>query len=72
MGNDVKSEFVINFEWTMYQFNKSLVKWAMRKYKKLKGHKTRAGLLMQTICKRQPARLYHWSLGVPGAFSSMS
>lgn len=49
-------------------FNKILIKWAMHKYKKLKGHKTRAGKLMESISKRQPNLFYHWGIGMTGVF----
>jgi hypothetical protein len=49
-------------------FNKTLVKWVMRKYKKFKGHKTRAGKFMEAISKRQPSLFYHWKIGMVGVF----
>jgi len=39
-------------------FDKTLVAWAMRKFKRLKGHKIRASLFLESIAKRQPALLY--------------
>jgi RNA-directed DNA polymerase len=50
-------------------FNKTLVAWAMRKYKRLKGHKTRASLFMESIAKRQPHLFIHWQKGMVGAFA---
>lgn len=44
-------------------FNKTLVAWAMRKYKKLKGHKTQAALFIQEIAKREPQMFPHWKKG---------
>jgi RNA-directed DNA polymerase len=50
-------------------FNKTLVAWAMRKYKRLKGHKTRACLFLEGIVKRQPQLFVHWQRGMIGAFA---
>lgn len=44
-------------------FNKTLASWAMRKYKKLYGHKTRASLFIQEIAKRDPQLFAHWRKG---------
>jgi len=50
-------------------FNKTLVSWAMHKYKKLKGSKTRASLLLQKIAKREPNLFAHWKIGMVGVFN---
>lgn len=50
-------------------FNMTLVAWAMRKFKRLKGHKTRACLFMEGIAKRQPHLFAHWQRGMVGAFA---
>jgi len=50
-------------------FNKTLVAWAMRKYRRLKGHKTRACLFIEGISKRQPSLFVHWQRGMIGAFA---
>ena len=44
-------------------FNKTLVAWAMRKYRKLEGHKTRAARFIQEIAKREPQLFAHWRKG---------
>ncbi len=44
-------------------FNKTLASWAMRKYKKLEGHKTRAALFIQRIAEREPQLFVHWRKG---------
>lgn len=49
-------------------FNKTLVAWAKRKYKKLRG-KTRAGILLERIAKREPRLFAHWKIGMVGAFA---
>ena len=50
-------------------FNKILRKWAMRKFKKLRGHKTRASYFLEEIAKRQPKLFVHWEIGVVGLFA---
>lgn len=50
-------------------FNMTLVAWAMRKYRRLKGHKTRAGQFLEGIAKRQPGLFVHWQQGMVGAFA---
>lgn len=49
-------------------FNKTLVAWAKRKYKKLRG-KTRAGILLEGIAKREPRLFAHWKIGIVGSFA---
>lgn len=49
--------------------NKTLVAWAMRKYRRLKGHKTRAGRFLEGIAERQPFLFAHWRQGTVGAFA---
>ncbi len=44
------------------RFNKTLVKWAMRKYRNLLGRKVRASRFLQQISKRQPHLFIHWKL----------
>jgi RNA-directed DNA polymerase len=50
-------------------FNMTLVAWAMRKFRRLKGHKTRACIFMEGIAKRQPQLFVHWQRGMIGAFA---
>ena len=50
-------------------FNLMLVAWAMRKYRRLKGHKVRAARFMEGIAKRQPHLFVHWQRGMVGAFA---
>ncbi len=49
--------------------NRSLVAWAMRKYKRLAGHKTRASIFLETISKKTPGLFAHWQKGTIGAFA---
>jgi RNA-directed DNA polymerase len=50
-------------------FNKTLVAWAMQKYKRFKGSKTRAGLFIQNIAERQPHLFVHWQQEMSGTFA---
>lgn len=50
-------------------FNKTLVAWAMRKYRRLKGHQTRASLWVEGIANREPSLFIHWRRGMVGAFA---
>lgn len=50
-------------------FNKTLVAWAMRKYKRFKGHKTRASLFLEDISRQRPQLFVHWKRGMVGAFA---
>ena len=45
-------------------FNDTLVRWAMRKYKRLRRHKTRACRFIADVARRQPELFAHWRLGV--------
>lgn len=44
-------------------FNKSLIKWAMHKYKRFKGRKTKAAIFMRSIMQAQPSLFEHWKRG---------
>lgn len=50
-------------------FNNILVAWAMRKYKKLRGRKTRAVIFLIKVAKRDPGLFAHWKIGMVGAFA---
>ena len=50
-------------------FNRTLVSWAMRKFKKLRGHKTRAIQFVEKIYEREPSLFVHWELGMKGSFA---
>jgi RNA-directed DNA polymerase len=49
--------------------NKTLIAWAMRKYRRLKGHKTRASLFLESVAEKQPRLFVHWHKGTMGAFA---
>ena len=50
-------------------FNKTLVAWAMRKYRRLKGHKTRAARFLEDLAEKQSYLFVHWQRGMVGAFA---
>ena len=47
----------------MRHFNRTLISWAMRKFEKLRGHKTRAIEFIQKIKSENPKLFVHWSMG---------
>jgi RNA-directed DNA polymerase len=49
---------------TFRVLDRILVRWAMRKYKKLKGHQRRATHWLGRIARRQPRLFVHWQMGV--------
>lgn len=49
--------------------NKTLVAWAMRKYRRLKGHKTRASRFLEAVAEKHPNLFVHWQNGTVGAFA---
>lgn len=52
---------------TLRRINEYLVRWAMRKFKRLRGHLTRAWRFLKAIAKREPALFAHWTLAPPQA-----
>jgi len=50
------------------QFNAVLVKWVMRKHKKING-KTKAANLLESIQQKKPNLFAHWSSGVGRSFA---
>ena len=47
-------------------FNRTLLAWAMQKYKRFRGDKTRAGLFLQGIAEKQPYLFVHWQRETKG------
>jgi RNA-directed DNA polymerase len=47
---------------TLQHFDRILVRWARRKYKRLEGHKRRAEAWLRGIMRRQPGLFAHWLL----------
>ncbi len=49
---------------TLQQINEYLVRWALRKYKKLHAHPTRAWRFLAAVSRREPYLFVHWTHGV--------
>jgi len=49
--------------------NHTLVAWAMRKFKRFRDHKTRAGRFFERLSKERADLFAHWKLGMTGVFS---
>ena len=49
-------------------FNKTLVAWAMRKFRRLKDRKTRASIFLLEIAKREPSLFAHWKICMAKGF----
>ncbi|MBU2713774.1 group II intron maturase-specific domain-containing protein [Zooshikella harenae] len=50
-------------------FNKTLVAWAIRKYKHLKRRKIKVSKILEKIKERQPNLFAHWRAGMTGSFA---
>jgi RNA-directed DNA polymerase len=50
-------------------FNKTLVAWAMKKFKRLKGRKIRASQLLKSLALKSPYLFIHWQRGMVGDFA---
>lgn len=48
----------------MQQLDRSLARWAYRKYKRLRGHLRRARHWIARIARRDPTLFAHWQMGV--------
>ena len=59
-GRYYKSELYRTFQ----VLDRIVVRWAMRKYKKLKGHQRRATHWLGRMARRQPRLCVHWQMGV--------
>ncbi len=49
--------------------NKTLVRWAMRKFKHLRGRKTKAMQVLERVARLRPDMFAHWQRGMLGAFA---
>jgi hypothetical protein len=47
-----------------YHLNHALIRWAMRKYKKLRTHKRRACNWLARIARQEPELFVHWQMGI--------
>lgn len=48
---------------TFYHLNRTLIKWAMRKYKRFRIHQRRAASWLGEIARREPQLFAHWQMG---------
>ncbi|MFC4600101.1 group II intron reverse transcriptase/maturase [Cohnella hongkongensis] len=51
-------------KYTIDCLNRRLVKWAMCKYKRFRGHRSRAEKWLKELAKREPNMFPHWVLGM--------
>jgi RNA-directed DNA polymerase len=49
--------------------NQTLLAWAMRKFKRFKAHKIRAGRFLQRLSTQSAGLFVHWRLGMIGTFA---
>lgn len=49
---------------TLKQLNRTLVRWATRKFKRFRGHRQRAEHWLGRIAKKQPRLFPHWQMGI--------
>jgi uncharacterized protein YukE len=49
--------------------NLTLVAWVMRKFKRFKGHKTRASQFLQRLAAERVDLFVHWQIGMTGTFA---
>jgi hypothetical protein len=49
--------------------NQTLLAWAMRKFKRFNGHKTRASRFLQSLSGQRPGLFAHWRPGRIGMFA---
>lgn len=50
-------------------FNMTLVAWAMKKFKRLRGRKMQASRFLKDIAEKQPYLFVHWKQGMVGEFA---
>lgn len=50
-------------------FNKTLVAWAMKKYKRLRGNKTKASIFLKEISEKEPHLFIHWKQSMGRVFA---
>jgi RNA-directed DNA polymerase len=52
---------------TFHQLNRTMMRWAMRKYKRFRIHQRKAGYWLGEIAKRDSQLFAHWQMGVKPA-----
>ena len=53
----------------LHYVDRTLRAWAMRKFKRLKRHKVRAGRFLQGVARKNAALFVHWRHGMIGTFA---
>ena len=55
---------------TMLRYvNQTLLRWAMRKFKRFKAHKVRASHFLQRLARDGMGLFVHWRIGMTGTFA---
>jgi hypothetical protein len=49
--------------------NLTILVWAMRKFKRYKGHKIRASQFLQRLARKRADLFVHWQIGMTGTFT---
>ena len=49
--------------------NQTLRAWVMRKFKRFRGHKTRAGQLIDRLSRESSDLFVHWKIGLRGSLT---
>jgi RNA-directed DNA polymerase len=49
--------------------NQTLLRWAMRKFKRFKAHKIRASTFLQKLAREKAGLFVHWRIGMTGTFA---
>ena len=49
--------------------NQTLVRWAMRKFKRFRAHKIRASRFLQKLVRERMSLFVHWRIGMTGTFA---
>jgi RNA-directed DNA polymerase len=49
--------------------NQTLRAWLMRKFKRFKGHKTKAGQLIERLSRESSDLFAHWKIGLRGSLA---
>jgi RNA-directed DNA polymerase len=49
--------------------NQTIEAWMMRKFKRFRGRKTKAGLVLERLSRERPGLFTHWKIGIRGSFS---
>jgi RNA-directed DNA polymerase len=48
----------------LWRINLKLIRWAMQKYKRLRGHQRKAGYWLGGIARKEPNLFCHWMMGI--------